>query len=78
MRPDYMARKKDVAADYHIVPRTERPNHEYNGADCPCEPRCVLTGEAARVFLHQSHLIDVLKVPKTPPPNAGLLGPGKQ
>jgi len=72
-----MARKKDVAADYHIVPREEKQRHEYNGAQCPCEPRCVLTGDGFRAFLHQSHLIDVLKVPQTPPPNGGLIGPGK-
>lgn len=71
-----MARKRDVAQDYHIVPRTERENHQYDGAECPCEPRCVLQGPNTRVFLHQNHLIDVLKVPRTPPPNAGLIGPG--
>lgn len=70
-----MARKKDVAADYHIVPRTEKQNHEYSGPQCPCEPRCVLSGDGFRVFLHQSHLIDVLKLPQAPPPNAGLIGP---
>lgn len=75
MRPQ-MARKKEVAADYHIVPREERPRHEYNGAQCPCEPRCVLQGPNTRVFLHQSHLIDVVKFPAAAPPNAGLLGPG--
>ena len=66
---------KKEAVDYHIVPRTERQNHQYNGAECACEPRCVLQSPSVRVFLHQTHLIDVLRFPPHTP--KGLLGPGK-
>ena len=69
-----MARKQ--ALDYHVVPRTERESHEYDGADCRCEPRCVLEGDGFRLFVHQTHLIDVLKMKRREPPK--LLGPGKE
>lgn len=48
--------------DYHVVPRVERGSHKYEGHECACEPRCVLMGPSTRVFVHQTHVIDVLKV----------------
>lgn len=74
MRPSIVPRKKEIQ-DYHIVPREEKHAHEYEGPDCKCEPRCVLMGDGFRIFVHQTHIIDVLK--KRPPSApAGLLGPG--
>lgn len=55
--------KRPPRQDYHIVLRETRDGHEYNGADCECEPRCVLEGDTFRVFLHNNreHVIEVLK-----------------
>jgi hypothetical protein len=68
--------KKPAVQDYHVVLRGERAAHEYHaGADCPCEPRCILQGAEFRIFVHQTHLIDIVKLRPQPP--KGLLGPGK-
>ena len=49
-------------ADYHVVPRAEREKHQYTGAQCWCEPFCRLYSANVRIFIHQTHLIDVLRV----------------
>lgn len=51
--------------NYHVVPRADRDSHEYNGHDCPCEPKVVLAGDAYRIIVH-SDLIDVLKLRQEP------------
>lgn len=50
------------SADYHVVPRVEREKHQYTGAQCWCEPLCRLYSANVRIFIHQTHLIDVLRV----------------
>jgi len=51
--------------NYNVVPRADRDAHEYNGHDCPCEPRVLLASDAYRIIVHSSDT-DVLKLRQIP------------